>query len=107
MEMVEALAYQQVLITLTVPPSIEETVVDWLLQFDEHTGFTSQNANGHSSRVEGLNLAEQVAGRKKQVRFQMHLPADELPRFMESLKKDFDGAGLHYWVIPIILSGHV
>jgi len=97
----------QVLITLTAPPSIEESLVDWLLQFAEHVGFSSQKANGHSSRLEGLNLAEQVAGRKSQVRFQLHLPSEELPRFMDSLKKDFAGAGLHYWVAPLIDAGPI
>lgn len=98
---------QQVLITLTVPPSVEESVVDWLLQFNDHSGFTSQRANGHSSRLEGLNLAEQVAGRKEHVRFQMHIPSDDLPRFMDALRKDFDGVGLHFWVTPLMEVGHV
>jgi hypothetical protein len=98
---------QQVLITLTVPPSIEESVVDWLLQFNRHAGFTSQRASGHSSRQEGLNLAEQVAGRKEQIRFQMHIRPEELPRFMDTLRRDFAGAGLHYWVTPLLDTGHV
>ncbi|PZN73669.1 MAG: DUF3240 domain-containing protein [Candidatus Methylumidiphilus alinenensis] len=97
----------QVLITLTVPPSIEESIVDWLLQFNDHSGFTSQWANGHSSQMEGLNLAEQVAGRKQQIRFQMHINTDDLPRFMDTLKRDFADAGLHYWVTPVIDVGHI
>ena len=97
---------RQVLITLTVPPSIEESVVDWLLQFHDNAGFTSHRANGHSSRVEGLNLAEQVAGRKEQIRFQMHIPSADLDRFLDALKHDFAGAGLHYWVTPLIEAGH-
>ena len=98
---------RQVLITLTVPPPIEESVVDWLLQFSPNSGFTSQKANGHSSQVEGLNLAEQVAGRKNQIRFQMHILEDELPRFMQGLKNDFAGAGVHYWVTPLVDAGHI
>jgi hypothetical protein len=105
-QMTELEMNQHVLITLTVPPSIEESVVDWLLQFNDNSGFTSQRANGHSSRVEGLNLAEQVAGRKQQIRFQMHIPSDDLPRFLNTLRKDFVDAGLHYWVTPIIDVGH-
>jgi hypothetical protein len=97
----------QLLITLTAAPSIEESLVDWLLEFSDHIGFTSQRANGHSSRLEGLNLAEQVAGRRAQIRFQMHLPAEELPRFMASLKENFGGAGVHYWVTPLLDAGHV
>jgi hypothetical protein len=97
----------QVLVTLTVPPSIEEILVDWLLQFAEHTGFSSQKANGHSGRMEGLSLAEQVAGRKNQTRFQLHLPAEGLPHFLDALKRDFAGADLHYWVAPLLEAGHL
>ncbi len=95
------------LITLTVSPSLEESLVDWLLQFTDHSGFTSHKANGHSSRVEGLDLAEQVAGRKNQIRFQLHIPGEDLPRFMDTLRKDFSGAGIHYWVSPLIDTGHI
>ena len=95
------------LVTLTAPPSIEESLVDWLLEFTDQAGFSSQRADGHSSRLEGLSLAEQVAGRKSQVRFQLHLPGEQLPRFMDALKKDFGGAGLHYWVAPLLDAGHV
>jgi len=97
----------QVLITLTAPPSIEESLVDWLLEFAGPVGFTSQKAHGHSSRVDGLNLAEQVAGRKNQIRFQLHLPSEALPGFMDGLKQDFAGVGLHYWVSPLIDAGHI
>ena len=98
---------QQYLITLTVSPAIEETIVDWLLQFEAQAGFTSFPVNGHSSREEGLTLAEQVAGRQKQLRFQMHVPATELPHFISQLKQDFQGVGLHYWVSPVLEAGHI
>jgi len=95
------------LINLTVPPAMEETLVDWLLQSATHTGFSSYPVNGHSSREEGLTLAEQVAGRKKQIRFQMHIAQTDVPVFLENLKRDFAGAGLHYWVLPLADAGHV
>ncbi len=106
-EMPDNIMNHQVLITLTVPPSVEESMVDWLLQFNDHSGFTSHRANGHSSRLDGLNLAEQVAGRKEQVRFQMHISSDDLPRLLNSLREAFNGAGLHYWITPLIDAGHI
>lgn len=95
------------LITLTVSPSIEETLVDWLLGLETTRGFTSFPVHGHSSRFEGLSLAEQVAGRKKQIRFQIHLPASETAEFVDRLKQDFDGTGLHYWITPVTEAGHL
>ncbi len=98
---------QQYLITLAATPALEETIVDWLLRFGNQTGFTSQAVHGHSSREEGLSLAEQVAGRKRQVRFQLHIDAKEWPRFITQLKQDFADAGLHDWLVPVIESGHI
>lgn len=96
----------QSLITLTVSPAIEESMVDWLLEIATHSGFTSFPVNGHSSREEGLSLAEQVSGRKQQTRFQIHIDNEEVPQFLEKVKQDFAGTGVHYWVMPLVESGH-
>ena len=81
--------------------------MDWLLQFESQFGFSSFPVNGHSSRHEGLTLAEQVAGRKRQIRFEMHLPSGECVSLIERLKQDFPAAGLHYWISPILELGRV
>ena len=98
---------QQYLITITVPPALEESVVDWLLAVDSHAGFTSFPVHGHSSLADNLTLAEQVSGRKQQVRFQIHLPSAGLSQFIDRLRQDFNGSGLHYWVSPVVESGHI
>jgi len=95
------------LITLTAPPAIEESLVDWLLQSATHAGFTSYLVYGHSSRSDGLSLAEQVTGRKKQIRFQMHIAGPEVPAFLQGLKQEFAGVGVHYWVLPLAEAGHL
>jgi hypothetical protein len=98
---------QHYLISITVSPAIEETLVDWLLQFDMQSGFTSFPVHGHSSRTEGLSLAEQVEGRKKRVRFQVHLPTPQADVFIAQLQRDFAGIGLHYWVSPLLEVGRI
>jgi len=95
------------LITLTVPPALEATLIDWLLAIDHQAGFTSFPVHGHSSRHEGLSLAEQVAGRTRQVRFQIHLPASEWPEFLARLQRDFTGTGVHYWLSPLLAAGRL
>lgn len=96
-----------VLFTLIAPPSLEEPLVDWLLEFESEYGFSSFPVSGHSSRQAGLTLAEQVSGRKRQVRFEMHLPETEWQPLVERLRRDFAGAGIHYWVSPVIEQGRV
>ncbi|HLF97730.1 MAG TPA: DUF3240 family protein [Methylococcaceae bacterium] len=92
----------EVLLTLTVSPRLEDTVVDWLLSHESGYGFTSFPVSGHSSAHGGLTLAEQVSGRKKQVRFQMHLPGAEVPALLDQLRRDFAGSGMHYWISPVL-----
>lgn len=99
--------HQNYLITFTVAPAIEGNVVDWLLQYAGSEGFTSFPVYGHSSSHEGMSLFEEVVGRKKQIRFQLHVSASELPRLLERLRHDFAGAGLHYWVMPVIETGYI
>ena len=99
--------HQNYLINFTVTPAIEGNVVDWLLQFATSEGFTSFPVYGHSSSHEGMSLFEEVVGRKKQIRFQVHVSAPELPRLLDQLRQDFAGTGLHYWIVPVIEMGHI
>ena len=50
-------------------------------------------------------VAEQVAGRQKRIRFQMYVPVDELPALLAQLRQDFSGSGIQYWVLPVIENG--
>ena len=95
------------IITITIPPAIQESLIDWLLEVHGRTGFTSFPVSGHSSRPDGLSLAEQVSGQRRHVRFQIHIPDAETDAFLLRLRADFSGAGLHYWVSPVLDSGHI
>jgi len=98
---------QEYLVTLNVPPLLEEAVVDCLLSIEAADGFSSLAVNAHASGHEGLSLAEQVAGRQKQIRFQMYLPEQQLGVLTEQLKQCFSGSGIHYWVLPVLESGYI
>ena len=98
---------QEYLITINVPPSLEENIVDCLLTFESATGFSSFNINAHDHKNEGFSLAEQVTGRQNKVRFQMYVPEQDLQALLAKLKDNFAGAGIHYWVLPIADSGNI
>lgn len=89
------------LIALTGPPALEETIVDWLLNLEVSGGFTSFPVSGHSSHTRGLTLAEQVSGRKRQVRFELHVAESAVQAIVDRLHHDFHGTGLHYWTFPL------
>lgn len=95
------------LLTLIADPGLEESLVDWLLRYEAQYGFTSSRIDGHSSQLDGLTLAEQVAGRRRLIRFQMGVDENELGFLLERLKLDFAGSGIQYWVVPAIAGGKV
>ena len=102
-----AQAYKEYQVTMTVSPNLEEILVDWLLSCDTEHDFISFLVDSHSSEQQGLSLAEQVAGRQKRIRFQIALGSDELTPFLDRMKQDFQGTGLHYRVMPFVAGGRL
>ncbi len=97
---------QEYLITINVPPLLEEAMVDCLLTV-ESDGFSSLAVNAHASDHEHLSLAEQVSGRQKQIRFQMYVSEQQMNELIALLKQNFTGANIHYWVLPVLHSGYI
>jgi hypothetical protein len=93
------------LITLNIPPSLEEMMVDNLLMLETEHGFSSFPINAHHHDNKGLSLAEQVTGRQRRTRFQLYVPAQELSALLKQLHREFSGSGIQYWVLPVIDSG--
>ncbi len=96
---------KEYLVTLNVPLSLEEAVVDCLLMQESEHGFSSFPVNSHDHKNEGLSLAEQVSGRQEKIRFQMYVPEDALAGLLEQLRAEFSGSGIKYWVLPVIENG--
>ena len=96
---------KEYLVTLNVPTSLEEVIVDCLLTFESEHGFSSFPVYSHDHRNEGLSLAEQVSGRQKRLRFQMYVEEDVLTALLARLREEFSGAGIRYWVMPVIDNG--
>ncbi len=99
--------HQEYLVTLNVPPSLEEVLVDSLLMLEAKYGFSSFPVNAHHHENKGLSLAEQVSGRQKKIRFQMYVDVSGLSSLLTQLKQEFAGAGIQYWVLPVIEKGEI
>lgn len=96
----------QGLLMLIVPPSLEEMLVDVLLQQAEISGFTSSKVNGHG-RVHGdgeikLSIVEQVTGRQQRMQFMMHANVADLKNLVATLKARFRSTDIHYILLPIL-----
>jgi hypothetical protein len=96
---------KEYLVTLNVPPGIEEAIVDCLLMLESKHGFSSFPVSSHDHRNEGLSLAEQVTGRQRKIRFQMYVPEDGLAQLLDQLRAEFSGSGIRYWVLPVVENG--
>jgi Protein of unknown function (DUF3240) len=92
------------LVILNALSSLEEAIVDCLLTLESEHGFTSFPVNVHHHENKGLSLAEQVSGRQKQICFQIHIDEAGTGILLKRLKEEFEGAGIQYWVVPMLES---
>ncbi|MCG6943164.1 MAG: DUF3240 family protein [Thiohalocapsa sp.] len=95
------------LLHLIVPTSIEDALVEWLLERDDVPGFSSLPISGHGSSEHSMSLAEQVAGRTRRVLFLLQLPQPVAERVLAALQSDFAGTGLHWWLTPVLAAGRL
>jgi len=95
------------LLNLVVSPQAESAVTDWLLARDDIPGFSTLAIAGHGSSEHAMTLAEQVAGKRRQVMFKLLLPCADANRVLEAIQRQFAGSGMHYWLQPVIASGHL
>jgi hypothetical protein len=99
--------FEELLVVLNVPPSMEGPVVDWLLAREEGTGFTSFPVSGHSTRHDDLSPAEQVSGRQRRQQFQVQIRQGAVDAFLQDAKDEFGSAGVHFWVLPLFAGGQL
>jgi len=94
------------LLVLIAPPQLEEPLVDFLLEQEGFSGFSLQKIDGSPAHG-ALTLAEQVTGRKRQIMFQVHAGCAEVRGLVAQVGETFRGAGLHYWIAPLIEAGPI
>jgi len=95
------------LVSLNISPLLEEAIIDCLLALESEHNFSTQCINAHSNDHQHLSLAEQVAGRKQQIRVQIYVSETEKKLLIEQLQQQFSGSGVQYWVLPVLESGYI
>ncbi len=98
---------KEYVVTLNVPPALEEMMVDCLLILEFEQGFSSTPVSAHHHENKGLSIAEQVTGRQKKIRFQMYINGTDLARLLVDLRRQFKGSGIQYWVSPVLENGEL
>jgi hypothetical protein len=93
------------LLTIYVPPTLEETLEDWLLENEAISGFSTMEGFGHGSRPSGMTLLEQVTGRQRRVQFLIETDSQVAAQMLSNLREKFAGVGLHYMLTPLLEAG--
>ena len=90
---------------LTIAPSLEDELSDYLLSLVEVGGFTSYPVRGHGENRQ-LSIAEQVTGRQKRVQFELILAAEHVATVLHGLKENV-GSDIFYWYQDVNGSGRL
>ena len=95
----------QQLLVLNIPPELEDDLVDYLLSVPELGGFTSYPVRGHGENRR-LSIAEQVAGRRGRIQFELILPEESITDLLENLEPEV-GTDIFFWQQEVVRSGRV
>lgn len=98
---------KECLLVVIISPKLEEEMVDWLLEREDLSGFSSMPIDSHGSGTAEMNIAEQVTGRQRKIMFHVYGMEDTMPALVDELKNRFKKTGTHYWIMPLIGSGHL
>ena len=97
---------EQFLLRLNIPPDLEEDLVDLLLASSEVPGYQSYPTRGHG-QVGAMSIAEQVAGRRNRMQFEIVLGADGLETLLARLREALPVRDVIWWVLPVLRSGRL
>lgn len=93
-------------LTLVLPRSLEEQVIDHLLAHPEWVGpFTAHPADGHGAPGAIASIEEEVRGRAHRVRIEILIDADHARDLIAHLHGGLRGAEIFWWLSPVIDSG--
>ncbi|MBP8205174.1 MAG: DUF3240 family protein [Giesbergeria sp.] len=94
------------LLTLAVPQTLEEEILDVLWAHPELVpGFTVLHGQGMGAHVALASSMEQVQGRARRVLVQVALQQAQLPTLIGALKQALPNPQIAYWVVPLLEFG--
>ena len=95
-------------LTLLCPPGAEEKLLDHLLlSSDIVKVFTSTTTAAHGLSHENLDQAEQVLGRARATAIQVILAASDKTALLDTIRRQFAGTGMRYWLTTVVEAGEV
>jgi hypothetical protein len=96
-----------VAVTLSLAPSLEERMIDWLLGRDDVVTFTGYTTYAHGGDGRDLSVAEQVSGRQRRLELRVEVRGAPIDPWLAALAANFAGADVDYLVTPVLRSGQL
>lgn len=96
---------RKVCLTLICPPSLEEHVVDFLLERVAQPLFTTGAVRDFGGAHGTLSSEEQVLGSRRAVAIEIQIAHDEFTALRESLVSQFAGSALRFWATALLEQG--
>jgi len=87
------------LLIINAKPEVEDELVDYLMELDCVSGFTSYEVRGHS-RHGHMSLAEQVSGRRKRIQIELLMLAADVPEVLANIAARV-GTDIVHWQQPV------
>ena len=94
-------------LVLLGPPSLEEKLLDVLLDAVGDEVFTSIPTFSHGTSHGRLSSVEQVMGRSAAVQVQILVTEPEMTDLVQRLRDEFRGTGLRYWASALAAEGEI
>jgi biotin synthase-related radical SAM superfamily protein len=88
-------------------PSLEEKLLDVLLDAVGDEVFTSIPTFSHGTSHGRLSSVEQVMGRSAAVQVQILVTEKEMTDLVQRLREEFRGTGLRYWASALAAEGEI
>jgi hypothetical protein len=95
-------------LTLVCHQSLEERLVDHLLQHPEWVGgFSVSQIQGHSIKEHLPSMLEQVRGRSQRIEIRCVMNQEDAQALIAHLKSEEANSEISYWIIPVIEYGRL
>lgn len=93
------------MITLHLPPALEDGCIELLLEHEATRTFSSVQARGHGEATKTLSLSEQVSGWRREVRIEVLVAAADRAALLGALRSAMPTASVRYRVTPVAEAG--
>lgn len=91
---------------LILPRSLEEPVVDFLLQHPAQAGaFIAYGVDGHGAPESILSTSEEVRGRAERIKVEILTQEVQARQLVAELNLLLPGAPISYWITTIVEAG--